>query len=214
MKDGEQRLIKSDGVSRPIPCSERSIQVKLARNLHESQRQKKNHDGLYEVLAPGSMVCKVSPTTSVIKEPNRQELRVGNSDIANFGTKAERDTELTQYVERRPKKISEKTIGQKINKHRRDLIRKNTGDKKIKRNRKQADDISVVSSGTSCISSASNVARSLKMRLPKQNWKHDEAFVNRPDLTQILNFSQSVSIASPPPNPNEAGPSKVQMSTP
>ena len=57
MKDGEQRLIKSDGVSRPIPCSERSIQVKLARNLHESQRQKKNHDGLYEVLAPGSMVC-------------------------------------------------------------------------------------------------------------------------------------------------------------
>ena len=44
MKDGEQRLIKSEGVSRPIPCSERSIQVKLAKKRHENQRQKKNLD--------------------------------------------------------------------------------------------------------------------------------------------------------------------------
>ena len=102
--DGEQRLIKSEGISRSIPCSERSIQVKLARKLHENQRQKKNLDGLYEVLAPGSRVCKVSPTTSVIKEPNRQEVRVRNSDIANFGTRAEWDTDLSQYIERRPKK--------------------------------------------------------------------------------------------------------------
>ena len=37
---------------------------------------------------------KISPTTSVIKEPNRQEVRVQNSEIAKFGTKAERDTDL------------------------------------------------------------------------------------------------------------------------
>ena len=92
MKDGEQRLIWSEGVSRPIPCSERSVQVKLARKFYDSQRQKKNLDGLYEVLAPGSTVCKVSPTTSVIKEPNGQEVRMRNSDIAKFGTNAERDT--------------------------------------------------------------------------------------------------------------------------
>ena len=124
MKDEEQRFIKSEGVSRPFPCTERSIQVKLARKLHENQRQKKNLDELYEVLAPGSTSCKVSPTTSVIKEPNPQEVRVRNSDIAMFGTKAGRDTELTQYVEKRPKKIFEKTIEQKINKHKRDLIGK------------------------------------------------------------------------------------------
>ena len=88
LKDGEQRLTWSERVSRPIPCSERSIQVKLARKIHDSQRQKKNLDGLHEVLAPGSTVCKVSPTTSVIKEPNGQEVRVRNSDIAKFGTKA------------------------------------------------------------------------------------------------------------------------------
>ena len=132
---------------------------------------KKNLDGLYEVLGPGSTVCKVSPTTSVIKEPNRQEVRMRNSDIAKFGTKAERDSDLGQYIERRPKKIYEKTVKQKIVKHRRDLVRKNLGYKKIKRNKKQAVDISVVSSGRSCISTASNVARSLKMRIPKQNPK-------------------------------------------
>ena len=125
--DGEQRLIRSEGIFRSIPCSERSVRVKLARKLRENQRQKKKLNGLYEVLAPGSTVCKVSPTTSVIKEPNRQEVRVGNSDIAKFGTRAERDTDLTQYIERRPKKISVKTIEQKIHKHKRDLIRKKNG---------------------------------------------------------------------------------------
>ena len=86
MKDDESRLIWSEGVARPIPCSERSVQVKVARKNHESQRQKKKLDGLYEVLAPGSTVGKISPTTSVIKEPKRQEVRVRNSDIAKFGT--------------------------------------------------------------------------------------------------------------------------------
>ena len=52
------------------------------------------------------------------------------------------------------------------------------------------------------------------MRIPKRNPKLDDAFINRLDLTQILNFSPSVPIAPPPPNPNQAGPSAVQMTTP
>ena len=52
------------------------------------------------------------------------------------------------------------------------------------------------------------------MRIPKRNPKHDNTFINIPDLTQILNFSPSVPIAPPPPNSNEAGPSAVQMTTP
>ena len=152
----------------------------------------------------------MSPTTSVIKELNRQEVRVRNSDIAKFGTRAERDTDLSQHIERRPKKNNKKTIEQKIYKHKRDLIRKNTGNKKIKRNKKHSDDVSVVSSGRSCISSASNVVRSLKMRIPKRNPKHDEAFLNRPDLTQILQFSP---IAPQPTASHIAGPSATQMAS-
>ena len=137
-----------------------------------------------------------------------------NSDIAKFGTKAERDTDLGQNIERRPKKIYEKTVEKKIVKHRRDLVRKNTGDKKIKRNKKQVNDISVVSSGRFCISTASNIARSLKMRIPKRNPKHDDEIINRPDLTQILHFSPPVPIAPPPHNPNVAGPSAARVASP
>ena len=93
------------------------------------------------------------------------------------------------------------------------MIRRNKGDKKIKRNRKQADDVSVISSGRSCISSASNVARSLKMRIPKRNHKHDEAFINRPDLSQILQSSPIAPITPPPTNPNGAGPSATRMAS-
>ena len=208
--DGEDRFIKPDVVYRAIPCSKRSVQVKLARKIHENQRPKKNLDGLYEVLAPGSTVCKISPTTSVVKEPYKQEVRVRNSDIAKFGTRAERETELAQYIERRPKKINEKTLKQKIQQHKRDLFRKNTGEKKIKRNRKQTDDVSVVSSGRSCISTASNIARSLKMRVPKRNPKYDEAFQNRTDLTQILNFSP---ITPQVASSDTAGPSGAQIAS-
>ena len=184
--------------------------MKLARKIHENQRQKKNLDGFYEVLAPGSTVCKISPTTSVIKEPYKQEVRVRNSDIATFGTRAERETELAQYIERRPKKINKKTLEQKVQQHKRDLFRKNTGEKKIKRNRKQTDDVSVVSSGRSCISTASNIARSLKMRVPKRNPKYDEAFQNRPDLTQTLNFSP---IAPQVASSDTAGPSGAKIAS-
>ena len=46
------------------------------------------------------------------------------------------------------------------------------------------------------------------MRNPKRNPKHDEAFLNRPDLTQILRFSP---IAPQLTTSNTAGPSATQM---
>ena len=47
------------------------------------------------------------------------------------------------------------------------------------------------------------------MRIPKRNTKHDEAFQNRPDLTQILHFRTPVPLAAPPtqlPVPGPAAP--------
>ena len=48
------------------------------------------------------------------------------------------------------------------------------------------------------------------MRIPKRNPKHDEAFLNRPDLTQILQSSPN---ASQPTTSNTAGPSSTQMAS-
>ena len=157
---------------------------------------------MYEVPAPGSTVGKKSPTTSLIKEPNRPEFRVRNSDIAKFGTRNEQDTELGQYIERSPKKIFEKTLEQKITNHRKDLVRKNLGSKKFKRNKRQSDDVIVISS---VISTSTNVARALRLRIPKRNPKHDDAVINRPDLTQILHFSPPIPLAAPPTQPIAAG---------
>ena len=88
---------------------------------------------------------------------------------------------------------------------------KDLGSEKIKRTRKQYDDIGIISSGRFCISTSSNVARTLKLKIPKQNPKHDELFQNRPDLTQILHFSQAEPIAAPPTQPSVAGPSAPQI---
>ena len=114
---------------------------------------------------------------------------------------------------RQPKKVQEKTLEQMIVNHRKDLLRKNLCSKKIKRNKRQTDDVSVISSGRSCVSTSSNVARALRMRIPKLNPKHDDAFANRPDLTHILYFSPPVPIAAPSTQPDTAGPSATH-STP
>ena len=48
------------------------------------------------------------------------------------------------------------------------------------------------------------------MRIPKRNPKHDEAFLNRPDLTQILRYSP---IAPQLATSNTAGPSGAQIAS-
>ena len=65
---GESRFLRS-GACRPIPITERAVQLKMARKIQCKRRSKKNLEGLYEVLAPGSNILKVSPTTPTIKDP-------------------------------------------------------------------------------------------------------------------------------------------------
>ena len=52
------------------------------------------------------------------------------------------------------------------------------------------------------------------MRIPKRNPKDDDAFTNRPDVTQILHFSPPVPISPPPHNPNVARPSAATVASP
>ena len=73
-----------------------SVQVKIAKKFMPQIDKKKNLDRLCEVLTPGSTVGNINPTTSTIKESNRTEVRVSNSDTAKFGTKNRRKTELAR----------------------------------------------------------------------------------------------------------------------
>ena len=82
--DGESHSIYS-GAWRPIPITERAMQLKLAHKIHRKRRSKRNLEGLYEVLAPVSNILKVSPTTFTIKEPWKAIVTIRNSDIAKLG---------------------------------------------------------------------------------------------------------------------------------
>ena len=52
------------------------------------------------------------------------------------------------------------------------------------------------------------------MRISKRNLKHNSAFTNRPDITQIFHLSPPVPLAAPPNNPSTAGPSASQVASP
>ena len=86
------RFIMHPKLNNPIPRSERSLEVKLARKV--SKRSKRDLRGLWETLASGSTVARTLPTATVIKEPGVPEVRVRNNDIAKLGTRAERNTDL------------------------------------------------------------------------------------------------------------------------
>ena len=140
----ESRLISHPDVGQSIPRTETSLEVKLAKKRPRIKRSKKSLDGLYDVLAPGLSVIKTNEHTSVIKEPGKREVTIRNSDLAKFGTKAERDTELQVYANRRPKLPTGKTTEELINHHAKESRKKLEGGKRMK-HRKVADDVSTVS---------------------------------------------------------------------
>ena len=78
------RFIMHPKLNNPIPRSEKSLDLKLARKV--TKRSKRDLHGSWETLAPGSRVVRTSHTTTVIKEPGVPEVRVRNS--------AERQTDL------------------------------------------------------------------------------------------------------------------------
>ena len=128
----ESRIKTHPQLTDPIPRTEQSLKVKLARKLPNKKRAKRQLAGLYEVLKPGSFVTKSSPTTTIINEPGRSPVKVRDSDLAKFGTKAERSTNLWVYAQRPPAPY-EKTTESKIAKHSNDLKKQKRG-----RNKDQA----------------------------------------------------------------------------
>ena len=155
----ESRVIPHPDVGQSVPGTKASSEVKLAKKRPRTKRSKKSLDGLYDVLAPGSSVVKTDTFTSVIKEPEKRDVTIRNSDLAKFGTKAERQTELQVYAIRGPKIPTGKTTEELISHHTKELRKKLEGGKRMK-HRKLADDVSTVSS------IHSNVTRALRVRMP------------------------------------------------
>ena len=144
--------------------------------------------GLYEVLKPGSFVTKSSPTTTIINEPGRSPVKVRDSDLAKFGTKIERSSNLWVCAQRRPAPYG-KTTEFKIAKHSNDLKEQKRGEIKIRH--RQRDTTSVVSSINSNVSRALMVSKQTKPQLKRRhnvipdNFHKDVAAPNQPLISII-----------------------------
>ena len=64
--DGKSRFLLPR-VCRLLPLKERAVELKLARKIHGKRHFKKNLEDLYEVLAPGLQILKVSPLHPLLK---------------------------------------------------------------------------------------------------------------------------------------------------
>ena len=157
--DTESRFLRTTQAHRPLPLKEHAVQLNIARKKHLHKRSKKNLDGLYEVLAPGPVVQKTDQYTSVIREPGKMEVTVRNSDIAKFGTREERKTKLTDYINRRGPRLHENTTEAKILSHIKECTRIQKGDRKMKHRKRET--------GSGVSSNKSNNARAMRVRMPK-----------------------------------------------
>ena len=115
--DNEPRFLRSTTAHCPIPLKEHKVQLNIARKKHQKKTVQKIPDGLFEVLAPGSVVQKNDQFTSVIHEPGKLEVTVRNSDIAKFRARDERKTKLSEYINRRGPKVYEKSTEAKMLSH-------------------------------------------------------------------------------------------------
>ena len=187
------RFIMHPKLNNPIPRSEKSLEIKLERRV--SKRSKRELSGLWETLAPGSTVVRTSDTTTVIKEPGVPEVSVRNSNIAKFGTRAERNTEFWQYAQRRPLPY-EKTMEEKIAQHTKDLKKKYRGKIKIRHRPTQSDAASGVSSANSNISKAMSSCKPKKPQPGRNRSSKSSTNLNTSNASSIASSSVTSSTAS------------------
>ena len=122
--NNESRVIPQPDVDQAVAETEASLTLKLAKKSPKVNEKKKSLDGLYEVHAPGSPVIKSDAYTSIIKELGKRQVTIRNSALDKFGAKAERQTELRNYADRRSKIPSGKITEDLITQHPKEARRK------------------------------------------------------------------------------------------
>ena len=193
------RFIMHPKLNNPIPRTEQSLDLKLARKA--TKRSKRDLCGLWETLAPGSTVVRTSDTTTVIKEPGVAEVCVRNSDIAKFGTRAERNTDLWEYAKRRPLPYEKTT--EKISQHTKEVKKKFRGEIKIRHRPTQSDAASGVSSANSNISKAMASRKPRKPQAGGKRSRNTSATLNTSNASSVAASSVTSSLASPSTSRNK-----------
>ena len=110
-------------------------------------------------MSPGSVVLKIYPYTSVVRESGKLDVTVRNCVITKFGTGDKRSTELHEYIKRQGPRILEKCTKAKISSHTKEFTRIQKRDRNMKhRKRDTARGVS---------STISNIALAMRAGMPK-----------------------------------------------
>ena len=133
------------------------------------------------------------PTESVITDPNRAKVRVRISDREKFGTKKSSQQHNPNKQIDVPSESTKKIRARKSQERPTQKI----WEKKTNCIDRQADDVTIVSSRSRISTSCCNVSRALKTIISKLI-EDEETFQNRPNPTQIHQFSPHQPIAAPP----------------
>ena len=194
------RFVMHPKLNNPIQRTEQSLDLKLAKKA--TKRSKRDLRGLWKTLAQGSTVVRTSDTTTVIKEPGVPEVCVRNSDLAKFGTRVERNTDLWEYAQRRPLPY-EKTTEEKISQHTKELKKKFRGEIKIRHRPAQSDAASGVSSANSNISKAMASRKPRKPKAGEKRSRNTSTTLNTSNASSVAASSVTSSVASPSTSRNK-----------
>ena len=141
------------------------------------------------MLAPGSNILKVSPTTSTIKQPGKPMVTVRNSDIARFGTLQESKTPLIVYAECRVPRMGQKLVEEDIRSHKQ-FTRKIKENKKMEHRKREP--------GSGVLFTKSNISRAMRGRIPKvptflalRNQQQDESAISHSEQQTCLQPTSS-----------------------
>ena len=124
------------------------------------------------------------------------ELTMRNRYIAKFGTREERKTKLTEYINRRGHRTHEKTTEAKILSHIKECTRIQKGDRKMKHRKRET--------GSGVSSNKSNIARAMRVRMPKVPENFAPQVI--PEIPEAAPEQQIITgevLIAPPPTNNQ-----------
>ena len=191
--DGESRFLRTT-LCRSIPLSERAVQLKLTRKVHGKRRSTKYLEGLYDVLAPGSIIIEVIPTILTIKGSGKAFITVRNSDNAKFGTQPERQTSLKAYADRRGPRTSKTLAEWKAQNHTKGIYLKKRWSTSDVIRAAEFQNLNLKSHAQCEVAFAKSLR--LSSQGPKRNIERQFARQMNYSLAQYPDFSTS---SSPPP---------------
>ena len=119
-----------------------------------------------------------------------------NSDFAKFGTRAERNSDLWQYAQRRPLPYN-KTIEEEIAQNTKDLKKKYRGEIKIRHRPTQSDAASGISSANSNISKAMSTQKPRKPQVGRNRSGQSSVTLKTSNVSSVAASSVTSATASP-----------------